>query len=55
MREPKLPRMQHLPRRVPFFPIKRVTHNRMPEMMQVHPDLMRPAAVQNAFEQAHSA
>lgn len=54
MIEAQLPGVQHLARRATLFSIKGIANDRMPEMMKVHPKLVRPAAVQCAFHQAES-
>src|SRR5205814_1067669 len=54
MSKPKLPRMQHLPRESSGLPptVNTVAEDRMSEMLKMHANLMSPAAVQPALEEA---
>ena len=53
MAEAELPRVQHLPRKIfrELRAVNLVAENGMTEMMQVHANLMRAAAVQSALDQ----
>ena len=51
----ELPRVQHMTRKVGAPAIERISENRAPEMLQVHPDLMRASRAGTAFDQALAA
>ena len=53
MLKAQFPGMEHLPREIfrEFRAVNFIAENRMTEMMKVHTDLMRPSAVQFAFDQ----
>jgi hypothetical protein len=54
MTKGELPGVEHLARIIAgaFAAVQFVAEDGMAEVMEVHPDLMGPAAVQNAFDQA---
>ncbi len=56
MRKCELPRVQHLARQIFGKPraVDFVAENRVTEMMQMHADLVRAAAVQFAFDQTRA-
>ena len=56
MFESEFPGMQHLSFVLTcwFAAIDFVTRNRMPDVMQMHPNLVSSPAVQGTFHQAHS-
>lgn len=56
MGETEFPGVQHLPRKFSraFASINFVAKNRMPEVMQVHANLVSPSTVQHAFDKADS-
>ena len=54
MRKSQFPRVQHLPGIVGPAAIDFIPQHRMPEMFQVHPDLVRAAGMKGAFHQRPS-
>ena len=57
MLEGELPGVEHLAGEIPgaFSAVEFIAEDGMAEMMEVDPDLVGPAAVQNAFDQADLA
>ena len=51
MRKAQAPGVKHLPREGTAFPVNRITEHGMPEVREMHANLMRPAGVQRALEQ----
>jgi len=56
MVEPELPCVQHLSRKLSraFVSVNFIAKDRMPEVMQMHANLVRASAVQHAFDEADS-